>query len=192
MSHCLIYHIRRQRARPCLLLSVLLVDVMISNYSNCVMTTSHLVLVSSQVAASLLTRLHPLPHPPEVGGGDGQAQVDVRVLVQVQLLQVLRGHREDLHGLLLGHHEVGPLPVEAVQGATSRRCGGGSDQGTQGAGTVSSRVQLVFCHHLRPSQRLPGLWLGRRLPLALRAESQESGNCLPWYECVLIRYLEIF
>ena len=124
------------------------------------MTTSHLVMVSSLVSSSLLTRLRPLPHPPEVGGGDGETEVDVRVLVQS--LQVLGCHRQYLHGLLLHHYELGSLPVEAVQGPPSTGwCGRGSDQRSQspGAPRVSSRVQLL----LRQASVSPGAlcWLLR-------------------------------
>ena len=126
------------------------------------MTTSHLVLLSSLVHSSLLARLRPLPHPPQVGGGDGETEVDVRVLVQlqVQLLQVLRRHRQDLHWLLLDHHEVGPLPVEAVHcSASTGRGGGRCDQGTQGgAGAVPGRVQLLLRQNLSPGL-LPWLLL---------------------------------
>ena len=52
------------------------------------MTTSHLVTVPG------LARLRPLSHPPQVGGGYGQTEVDVGGVLQ--FLEVLRSDRKDL------------------------------------------------------------------------------------------------
>ena len=56
---------------------------------------------------------------------------------------------------------------------------------------TSGGVQLLLCNDLI-TRFLPSCLLAGLLPLTFRAESQESGNCLPWYECILIRYPQIF
>ena len=69
-----------------------------------VMTTSHLVTVPSLTLHILAGVLRPLSHPPQVGGGYGQTEVDVRGVLQ--LLEVLRCDGKNLDSRLC----VLPLP----------------------------------------------------------------------------------